>query len=836
MNTREDTRKAPKDRRPKLRPVFHGCKCIVAQKRISPSHVPCQMLSWPGMAQVLGLDPEASVTSGSGASCPRTTIPPALTSSVSASTVPKTNRYSYLQRPGSQTQAQARTRPRAKSASNLLGGPEKDKDLHFHDDTFINQQQEEDGEPHDGLAELIDFLRNHSPPSGNFMSIPDGIPPEDRGRWYRLRKLGKRSKSLSKSPQTIRLPDSAVSGTTIGGHRHIAISIPLDASPFGRTPRSQYPIYQHRSVKPLTSQYAPTRAVLNDKGVVTVLRTVAEDRESSPSVSPANSQLLLSTIPQRSPNSSINGHSTPAPIYSSNQSSAPEHLNILATPPPRVVTPDQVRQANEQGRGFQSNEQGNTHAGSPNNHDRIPSRSPSLTGGRFVHLGDLSIDTMMSQSSKTEAHQVPTSPARPVSQDGSYQPSLSKSIMTTSENDPVVAEARPVEARPVSARESRIRLSMKKTEEPSVTVITQSPLRVQRQGSRKQTTKERSSTPEAKMSQSRRDKVRDKKKKDMEAASLKRRSMISISIDLQPDSEQETIKESPQEKAEEPPPLPLRSPQRQSMCPIMVVANVKPSPPPSAVIPASRKRQTTATPQDLISAVKSKPDEAVSKQEDDTSSRAISPSPPSYQNGSPTPPQSAHSSPTHKVDSLDRTSLSRRREWSAAREQERKRKEAASNASPRPRVRRAVTMREDTGDKAPTVEKEVLRRYEAYREYRIREMERRIRRLERNGDVWLRALVPVLDNLNRTLASSQDGHPGGAKGWISDDDRSNFQATSKMRPSSRGRMMARTGTSEREFLEQLVRTKEELEAGNVSDDMSGFDTIEPLMRELAGRS
>ncbi|KAF5621729.1 uncharacterized protein FTJAE_11106 [Fusarium tjaetaba] len=787
------------------------------------------------MAQVLGLDPEASVTSGSGASCPRTTIPPVLTSSVSASTVPKTNRHSYLQRPGSQTQAQARTRPRAKSASNLLDGPEKDKDLRFHDDTFIDQQQEGDGEPHDGLAELIDFLRNYSPPSGNFMSIPDGIPPEDRGRWHRLRKLGKRSKSLSKSPQTIRLPDSAVSGTTIGGHRHIAISIPLDASPFGRTPRSQYPIYQHRSVKPLTSQYAPTRAVLNDKGVVTVLRTVAEDRESSPSVSPANSQLLLSTIPQRSPNSSINGHSTPAPINSSNQSTAPEHLNILATPPPRVVTPDQVRQANELGRRFQSNEQGDTNAGSPNNHDRIPSRNPSLAGGRFVHLGDLSIDTMMSQSTKTEAHQVPTSPARPVSQDGSYQPSLSKSIMTTSENDPVVAEARPVEARPVSARESRIRLTTKKTEEPPVTVITKSPLRVQRQGSRKQTTKEMSSTPEARLSQSRRDKVRDKKKKDMEAASLKRRSMISISMDLQPDSEQETIREAPQEKVEEPPPLPLRSPQRQSMCPIMVVANVKPSPPPTAVGPASPKRQTTTNPEDLTFAVKLKRNEAP-KQEDDTSSRAISPSPPSYQNGSPTPPQSAHSSPTHKLDSQDRTSLSRRREWSAAREQERKRKEAASNASPRPRVRRAVTMREDTGDKAPTAEKEVLRRYEAYREYRIREMERRIRRLERNGDVWLRALVPVLDNLNRTLANSQDGHPSGAKGWISDDDRSNFQATSKMRPSSRGRMMARTGTSEREFLEQLVRTKEELEAGSVSDDMSGFDTIEPLMRELAGRS
>ncbi|KAF4433114.1 hypothetical protein F53441_13784 [Fusarium austroafricanum] len=794
------------------------------------------------MAQVIGLDPEASVTSGSGAPYPRTTIPPALTSSsasASASTTQKPSQYSYqhLQRPGSQTQAQARTRPRAKSLSNLLSrlDKDKDKDVEFHDDTFIDQQQE-DGKPQDDLAELIDFLRNHSPPPGNFMSIPDHISPEDRGRWYRLRKLGKRSKSLSKSPQTIRLPDSAVSGTTIGGHRHIAISIPLDASPFGRTPRSQYPVYQHRSVRPFTSQYAPTRAVLNDKGVVTVLRTVAEDRESSPSVSPANSQLLLSTIPQRSLTSSNEEQYSSGAVDSSNQTSPPEHLNVLAALP-RVVTPDQVRQANEHSREFQNSDQGSMHAGNPKNHERVPSRNPSLTG-RFVYLGDLSIDTMMSQPTNTEGTRAPISPARPVSQDGSYQPSLSKSIMTTSENDPVIAEARPIEARPVAARESRIRPSAKKSEEPSVTVTTKSPLRVHREASNKQTTKERSSNSKSKMSQSRRDKVRDKKKRDMEAASLKRRSMISISSDPQPESEQETIKELPGSNAEEPPPVPLRSPQRQSMCPIMVVANVKPSPPPSAVFSNSPEKQTSEKDvEDSIPVSKSKPGGTVPKRPgDNASSRAISPSPASYVNGSPTPPQSAQSSPANKLGSQDRTSLSRRREWSAAREHERKRREAASNASPRPRARRIPTTKAETVDKTPSIEKEVLRRYEAYREYRIREMERRVRRLERNGDVWLRALVPVLDNLNRTLTNTQDEQPSRAKGWISDDDRSHLKTTSHIRPSSRGRMMTRSGTSEREFLEQLVKTKEELEAGSVSDDMSGFDTIEPLMRELAGRS
>lgn len=800
------------------------------------------------MAQVTGLDPEASVTSGNGASYPRT-VPPAFTSPsasafASASGSKRLNRRSYQNLPQSSShfQAQARTRPRAKSASNLSGRPsqehqDKERDVRFNDDTFIGQQ-EDDGELHDGITELIDFLRNHSPPSGNFMSIPDDISPEDRGRWYRLRKLGKRSKSLSKSPQTIRLPDSAVSGTTIGGHRHIAISIPLDASPFGRTPRSQYPVYQQRNVRPLSSQYGPTRAVLNDKGVVTVLRTVKEDRETSASVSPTNSQLLLPSVPRRSSNSMTAGQYPPGTINSSNQSGAPAPLGVPAMPPPRILSSDQVRQANEQSREFQNHDQGNTSTANTVQHERVPSRNASSAGGRFVHLGDLSIDTMMSQPVTMEVNPESTSSARPASPDGSYQHSLSKSIMTASDNDPVVAEARPVQAKPVAARESHIRSPAKQLDEPSVTIVTKSPLRMSRnypsqQGGRESPTLSRSS-------QNRREKVRDKKKRDMEAASLKRRSMMLNTPDPKQESDQDTIKEISGDDTDEPPPVPLRSPQRQSMCPIMVVANVKPSPPLSSDIFASPERRTSADSETIKPLSKSKSGGVTFQLGDEDKGRPVPPSPVSYMNGSPTPPQSARSSPTHKQGFQDRTSLSRRREWNAARDTERKRKETASSISPQPKARRPATTRDETDEKTTGAEKEVLRRYEAYREYRIREMERRVRRLERNGDVWLRALVPVLDNLNRTLASSQHGKPNKAQGWVSDDDndddKSQLPSPTPIRPSSRGRMMTRTGTSEREFLEQLVRTREELEAGSISDDMSGFDTIEPLMRELAGRS
>lgn len=46
---------------------------------------------------------------------------------------------------------------------------------------------------------------------------------------------------------------------------------------------------------------------------------------------------------------------------------------------------------------------------------------------------------------------------------------------------------------------------------------------------------------------------------------------------------------------------------------------------------------------------------------------------------------------------------------------------------------------------------ELVRRHEQLREHRMRDMERRLRRLERNGDVWLRSMVPLLESLNRLL-------------------------------------------------------------------------------------
>ena len=92
----------------------------------------------------------------------------------------------------------------------------------------------------DASGDLIDFLRNKTPPPENYMSsseqLKGGKPLAKKkggvfsflGRKFRRgKKAGQTSSAPSPAPP-IRLPDSAISGRTIGGHRHIAISIPLE--------------------------------------------------------------------------------------------------------------------------------------------------------------------------------------------------------------------------------------------------------------------------------------------------------------------------------------------------------------------------------------------------------------------------------------------------------------------------------------------------------------------------------------------------------------------------------------------------------------------------------
>ncbi|KAJ4408859.1 hypothetical protein N0V82_009622 [Gnomoniopsis sp. IMI 355080] len=52
---------------------------------------------------------------------------------------------------------------------------------------------------------------------------------------------------------------------------------------------------------------------------------------------------------------------------------------------------------------------------------------------------------------------------------------------------------------------------------------------------------------------------------------------------------------------------------------------------------------------------------------------------------------------------------------------------------------------------------EIFDRYEALRERQTRDMERRIRRLERHGDYWLTSMMPILNDMSQALKSAVDG-------------------------------------------------------------------------------
>jgi hypothetical protein len=135
-------------------------------------------------------------------------------------------------------------------------------------------------------------------------------------------------------------------------------------------------------------------------------------------------------------------------------------------------------------------------------------------------------------------------------------------------------------------------------------------------------------------------------------------------------------------------------------------------------------------------------------------------------------------------------------------------------------------------------DQEFLKLYEAYREHRLRDMERRVRRLERHGDVWMRALVPVLDNLNRTMSSGKHhADQDDLREWKSDDE--SMEGLKRGRTKHRSLPLYNTTrrnslSAERRVGDAKDEDSEDNEDSPRDSDESGLDTLEPLMRELAG--
>ncbi|TLD07224.1 hypothetical protein PgNI_10582 [Pyricularia grisea] len=150
------------------------------------------------------------------------------------------------------------------------------------------------------LRELGEFLRSKTPPPSNYMSRDNDPTPASP-----LSDLAKKNKKfsfkavLARKPareskgkqiaqplQPIKLPDTAVAGRTAAGHRHIAISIPVEHSHLGPEIKSQYPIFERQdapaSLNAIESYYMEQDEPLTGNVLGPVPEVSGESDENEP--------------------------------------------------------------------------------------------------------------------------------------------------------------------------------------------------------------------------------------------------------------------------------------------------------------------------------------------------------------------------------------------------------------------------------------------------------------------------------------------------------------------------------------------------------------------------
>ncbi|RDW80069.1 hypothetical protein BP6252_04707 [Coleophoma cylindrospora] len=87
------------------------------------------------------------------------------------------------------------------------------------------------------MKELADFLMTREPPPDHYMSIPESreLPSAQKRSSFNL--FRRRKSQQFQGPRLLQLPDSAIASKTSGGHRHIAISIPIEHDYVGNSSR-----------------------------------------------------------------------------------------------------------------------------------------------------------------------------------------------------------------------------------------------------------------------------------------------------------------------------------------------------------------------------------------------------------------------------------------------------------------------------------------------------------------------------------------------------------------------------------------------------------------------
>ncbi|ORY60569.1 uncharacterized protein BCR38DRAFT_487630 [Pseudomassariella vexata] len=593
----------------------------------------------------------------------------------------------------------------------------------------------------DNLRYLIEFLQE-TPPPGNYMSRPDSSSTslsEQGNIWTKLKAFRKnRETSKKHRPPVIRLPDSAVAAKTIGGHQHIAISIPFEHCHLGPISPTQYPVFdsiEREFTREIETRLGPMRTYNPERGVVTVLKPVAEDPESCSSgaerspLSPKSlrlssaSQGLPVPFPTISPSGGRRSPSGRAARTTTASATTQESKPMKTSEFEAVTSP--------QGDGFSyvlTEKQPSSLSPMLPRPEPIASRAAARS-----HTRNASVASNAPSVQSTKSAMRPNLPARRSSRNSSMAPgskdsidgvlsrsgsarksqkdlirrSLTESIFTSGLEPTLLdAKAIPTYVRPHSRQQVDSPLDPN-FPQPSTT-------------SRSVQTDIPSIHPTLDKIKKRRDRLREKKKRDIGAMKMPRdSSQPSASHLLQPP----TAKISPE------------SP---------VLGNFSDSldshPSKSSKTSSSTKKKRKPPPINVVAHINLAMSEMPEIPE-------ISPG--------AVPKTSRHSaknlsekvsplSPSRYSDlSFDRTSYKRRKE----RQAERKSHHAAQAA-----------MAEDQETAERLSREELLARYLALKEIRIHDMEKQLRRIERNSEVWLRSLVPLVEALTETILQEREHH------------------------------------------------------------------------------
>ncbi|KAI1764907.1 hypothetical protein GGR53DRAFT_491973 [Hypoxylon sp. FL1150] len=645
-----------------------------------------------------------------------------------------------------------------------------------------------DGFHEERLETLADFFRS-PPPPGNFMSIPDNLSVSSAdGRWSMLKAFRKKRKSQGQSrrsrPPLIVLPDSAVSARTTSGHRYIAISIPSEQS-------SSRPVLPVRSPvtgsmeaefhRALDARLEPIHSMTLDRGN-RILNSTSVDRESLSSVSlaPRSSTRAedatrlappprrLSTVPSeedprgkgkeatlRKRLEAVSPHLAPMsalgsmrkPHAAGRRSMSPQRdrrskVDRQKTPEPtesdteRVLRVVEIPPTKRDGRSSQEKQRAQPRdepTGSspiPKGNIRPSSKSPGLTPRTLSANPLTSLALPARTSSKNAGTSAPgtgrvgnTSASRPTpgSRDvsssnggsgngdgkdmaGGPRGSFAESLVTT-ESSPKLCKAEaaiafqsvPIVVRPPSRQEIDSPLNLN-FPSPPLSRMSRS------------TQRDLLSPPrEAERSASRKDRVRERKQRDIEKLKEQIRQIQSPATHLKPDVAAKALWPESPVLGHFNEGLGLSSSSRP--LPTSKQSDVGP------IRPGQQLKSPYLSPHD-----------AFKKRRGRSSSAPIltsSSSPSSLE----TPPMPWEGS----------TSYFRRRERQAEREEQEARE-----------VRYAAHALAEEKER-----QKLLRRYEKLKESRAKDMEKRLHRLERNGEVLMQSLISMSESLNKIMQSQQ---------------------------------------------------------------------------------